>query len=94
VLQVISNRIDFGMNLQEAVDAPRVHHQWLPDVLFVEHNGVAPETRAALVQRGHKVAEAPMAGGYLGDIELVGVGDGGERLGVSDRRQGGAAVGE
>ncbi|MDH3975482.1 MAG: gamma-glutamyltransferase [Deltaproteobacteria bacterium] len=53
-LQVILNVIDHGMNIQEAVNAPRVHHQWLPDELRVE-KGLSPDTVKLLEQKGHKV---------------------------------------
>jgi hypothetical protein len=51
VLQVILNVIDFGMNVQDAVDAPRVHHQWQPDKLSLER-GISPDTVALLKSRG------------------------------------------
>ncbi|OZB02626.1 MAG: hypothetical protein B7X67_19595 [Rhizobiales bacterium 39-66-18] len=43
------------MTLQEAVDAPRIHHQWLPDVLFAEPYALSPDTIRLLVEKGHKV---------------------------------------
>jgi gamma-glutamyltranspeptidase / glutathione hydrolase len=54
VLQVILNVVDFGMNPQDAVDAPRFHHQWQPDALTVE-KGFSPDTLKLLESRGHKV---------------------------------------
>jgi gamma-glutamyltranspeptidase/glutathione hydrolase len=54
VLQVIVNVIDRGMTLADAVTAPRVHHQWVPDEVVAEP-GVAPEAIRALQARGHKV---------------------------------------
>ena len=54
VLQVILNVVDFGMNVQDAVDAPRFHHQWQPDVLTVER-GFSPDTIRILESLGHKV---------------------------------------
>lgn len=54
VLQVMLNVIDFGMNVQDAVDAPRFHHQWQPDRLYTER-GISPDTIAALRARGHTV---------------------------------------
>lgn len=54
VLQVIVNVLDFGMNIQEATDQPRVHHQWLPDELRVE-GGFSPDTVKLLEARGHKI---------------------------------------
>ena len=54
VLEVLVNVIDFGMNIADAVDAPRLHHQWLPDVLRLEP-GFSPDTVALLKARGHAV---------------------------------------
>ena len=56
VLHTILNVIDFGMNVQEAVDAPRFHHQWLPDELRYERRGLSPDTLALLEARGHALA--------------------------------------
>jgi len=57
VLQVILNVIDFGMNMQDAIDAPRIHHQWMPDRLDFE-KGISPDTLALLKARGHTIDEA------------------------------------
>jgi gamma-glutamyltranspeptidase / glutathione hydrolase len=54
VLEVMLNVLDFRMNLQDAVNWPRFHHQWLPDVLAVEP-GVSPDTVALLESRGYKI---------------------------------------
>ncbi len=54
VLQVIVNVLDFGMNLQEAVNWPRIHHQWLPDELRMER-GFSPDTVDLLKARGHDI---------------------------------------
>ena len=54
VLHTILNVVDFGMNAQDAVDAPRFHHQWLPDRIFYERNGLSPDTVALLEARGHR----------------------------------------
>ncbi len=56
VLHTILNVVDFGMNVQEAVDAPRFHHQWLPDELRYERRGLSPDTVALLEARGHVLA--------------------------------------
>jgi gamma-glutamyltranspeptidase/glutathione hydrolase len=58
VLETIVNAVDFGMNAQEAVDAPRFHHQWLPDRIQYERQGFSPDTLALLQSRGHKLDEA------------------------------------
>ncbi len=55
VTQVLLYVIDFGMDVQQAIDQPRFHHQWLPDTLYLEP-GFSPDTRAALEKMGYKVA--------------------------------------
>ena len=56
-LETILNVIDHGMNAQEAVDAPRLHHQWLPDVLFAEPFALSPDTKALLTGMGYRIQE-------------------------------------
>ena len=58
VLQIIVNVIDFNLPVDQAVSAPRVHHQWQPDELFVEP-GISPEILEGLVKRGYKVTPNP-----------------------------------
>ncbi len=55
VLQVILNVIDHGMNVGEAVEAPRIHHQWLPDVTSFESLGISPDTKRLYEALGHHV---------------------------------------
>jgi gamma-glutamyltranspeptidase/glutathione hydrolase len=62
VLLVILNVVDFGLNVQEAIDAPRFHHQWLPDVVRYERYGLSPDTVALLRARGHTLAETSVQG--------------------------------
>ncbi len=57
VLQIVLNIIDYGMAPREAVDAPRVHHQWLPDTIYAERYALSPDTRAMLEAMGHSVTE-------------------------------------
>jgi gamma-glutamyltranspeptidase / glutathione hydrolase len=57
VLLTILNVVDFGMNAQQAVDAPRFHHQWLPDRISYEKFGISPDTLSILERRGHAVRE-------------------------------------
>jgi gamma-glutamyltranspeptidase/glutathione hydrolase len=84
VFQVTLNVIDHGMNLQEAVNAPRIHHQWLPDALMTEPQGLSKEVAAALQAKGHTLAEKPAK---MGDAEAIMIEDGtGVRLGASDPR--------
>ena len=54
VFEVIVNVLDFNMNVQDAVNAPRFHHQWKPDKLLLEP-GISPDTRLLLSQRGHSL---------------------------------------
>ena len=61
VLHTLINVIDYGMNIQEAVDAPRFHQQWMPDVTYVENFALSPDTRAILVGMGHHLAQAQPA---------------------------------
>jgi gamma-glutamyltranspeptidase / glutathione hydrolase len=58
VLTTILNVIDFGMNAQEAVDAGRLHHQWLPDTISYEEHGFSPDTIAILKKMGHNLRQA------------------------------------
>jgi gamma-glutamyltranspeptidase / glutathione hydrolase len=62
VLLVILNFVDFGLNVQEAIDAPRFHHQWLPDIIRYERYGLSPDTVALLKARGHTLVEASVQG--------------------------------
>jgi gamma-glutamyltranspeptidase / glutathione hydrolase len=59
VLQTILNVVDFGMNVQDAVDAPRFHHQWMPDKITMER-GFSPDTIQLLQRRGHTVETSPL----------------------------------
>jgi gamma-glutamyltranspeptidase/glutathione hydrolase len=91
VFEVITNVIDYGMNIQQAIDAPRIHHQWLPDQLEYEPYGLSGDTQKALLARGHKLAKPR----YLGDCEGIMIEEKtGVRLGATDpRRSDGLAVG-
>jgi len=91
VLCVITNVIDFDMNIQQAIDAPRIHHQWLPDELVGEPYGFSGDTQRALTLRGHTLAKQK----YLGDAEGIMIEEKtGMRLGATDpRRSDGAAIG-
>lgn len=70
VTHTILNVIDYGMNVQEAVDAPRFHQQWLPDLTSVDNFGLSPDTRKILVEMGHNLG-APQPASHLAVI-LVG----------------------
>jgi gamma-glutamyltranspeptidase / glutathione hydrolase len=88
VYHVISNVIDHHMGLAEAVAAPRMHHQGLPDTLQVERDGLPPATLDSLRARGHAI----QSGGYWGDVEAIIRTPTGWR-GVSDPRRGGGGAG-
>jgi len=60
VLHTIINVIDYGMNVQEAVDAPRFHQQWLPETTSVENFALSPDTQKILVEMGHRLADLPL----------------------------------
>ena len=91
VAQVIINVLDFGMDVRTAVDAPRVHHQLLPDIIELENNGLDLPTRAELLSAGHELAANA---GYFGDIQLIIRDPGGMLYGASDpRHEEGRALG-
>jgi gamma-glutamyltranspeptidase/glutathione hydrolase len=79
------------MNIQQAVDAARFHHQWLPDKIAWEPFEFSRDTYEALQKMGYAFNDKPE---YLGDAESIAVDpQTGDRLGASDPRRGGAAVG-
>jgi gamma-glutamyltranspeptidase/glutathione hydrolase len=59
VLEAIVNVVDFGMTIQEAIDNPRIHHQWLPDEVLIEPYALSPDTLKSLGKMGYKVHEDP-----------------------------------
>lgn len=70
-LEAILNVIDHGMNIQEAIDAPRIHHQWLPDKVYVEPFGLSPDTEKLLAGMGYHLDLADQTWGQAAGI-LVG----------------------
>ena len=75
---MLLNLIVDGDALQAAVDRPRIHHQWMPDALFVEPDALSPETARVLEQRGHelrvtkKIGEVHIVRGIVaGDMEAA-----------------------
>jgi gamma-glutamyltranspeptidase/glutathione hydrolase len=88
VLGMLLDVIDFGMNIAEATDAPRVHHQWRPDELRVER-GLSPDTLRLLRAKGQNVIE----GSAMGSTATIAIRDG-WIMGAADTRQRGTlAVG-
>jgi gamma-glutamyltranspeptidase / glutathione hydrolase len=96
VANVLMGVVDYGMNIQEAVNAPRFHNQWMPDVVNVER-WFSPDTVSALRQMGYKVGIGLTSDGtapYWSDAECIAIdAKTGERLGASDGRNNGKAVG-
>ena len=89
VLQVLSNVVDQGMSLAQAVTVPRIHHQALPDSVFWEPDGLTPEQRQGLEAMGYAIREEPH---WVGDVNAVLVTRRGIE-GVADPRRGGGAAG-
>ncbi|HLP17655.1 MAG TPA: gamma-glutamyltransferase [Bacteroidota bacterium] len=91
VLQTIVNVIDYGMNIREAIEAPRIHHQWLPDTLYYERHSFSADTRTKLRQMGHVMQERR---GTQGLVEGIVITPGeGVIEGASDPRGYGVAAG-
>lgn len=90
VFQIVTNHIDFGLPVQTSVNAPRFHHQNLPDVVYYERNGLDPAVVGELRRRGHELRER---GGVSGDVQSIWIAPDGTRHGAADPRRGGAARG-
>ncbi|MGD0508041.1 MAG: gamma-glutamyltransferase [Terriglobales bacterium] len=89
VANILIGVVDFSLDIQEAVNAPRFHHQWLPDGILVEDR-LSPDTMNVLRSKGHKLKVEH----FWGDGECIMVDPKtGERLGASDGRNNGKAVG-
>jgi gamma-glutamyltranspeptidase/glutathione hydrolase len=92
VAQCIINVVNFGMEPQQAIDAPRFHHQWFPDEIVYEAFGLIPDIRKSLEQRGHHFAKEPDSIGS--DVHVVMIDPvTGMKLGAADPRRGGFALG-
>jgi gamma-glutamyltranspeptidase/glutathione hydrolase len=89
VANILIGVVDFGLDIQEAVNAPRFHHQWLPDQILVEDR-LSPDTMNVLGSKGHKLTVRH----FWGDGECIMIDPKtGERWGASDGRNNGKAVG-
>jgi gamma-glutamyltranspeptidase/glutathione hydrolase len=96
VFQQISNMVDFGMGVRQSLNAPRLHHQHLPDRIQYEMGSLTPEVIAALEAMGQTVEERYRAGDlypHIGDVQAIQRLLDGSLAGASDLRRGGAAVG-
>ena len=85
VLQVMLNVMDFGMNVQDAIDFPRVHHQWKPDILGVERD-VSPDTIALLKKAGYNIEESKPI--VIARVEAIALSDGWLQGGHDERGSG------
>lgn len=90
VIQTVINVIDHDMNIQQAIDAPRIHQQWLPDEILYEPFSMSPDTLKVLRGFGHKFAERP---GYIASATGIMLDKEGVRLGAIDSRSDGLAAG-
>lgn len=91
VLQTILNVSQFGMTMQQAVDTPRFHHQWLPDEIRMEPHGFSQETKAELEALGHKINESRSP--IIGKVDAILVLDNGQLEAGADKRGDDTAVG-
>lgn len=89
VLQVLLNVEDFGMTMQQAVDAPRFHHQWLPDLIFIEKDGLDSLTIQQLEQMGHTIKQREP----IGRVDAILIRKDGKLEGGADKRGEDAALG-
>ena len=91
VLQVIMNAVDHGMDIEKAIDATRIHHQWLPDTLYIERSGLPADVLENLERMGHNLKRKK---GYNGNAQgIMFDPETGILCGASDHRGEGKAVG-
>ena len=90
VLQILLGQLVHGLDVQQAVNAPRVHHQHLPDRLYYERDGLDPSVVRELERMGHTLEERS---GFSGDVQSIYIGPDGVRYGAADPRGGGRALG-
>jgi len=89
LLQVIVNVIDFGMDLKSAIDTGRFHHQWYPDIILYERNGIDTAEVEKLVKMGHEMKIR----GSIGRVNAIHILPDGRRSGGADRRGNNSAIG-
>ncbi len=91
VLQTVINMIDYDMNIQEAIDAPRIHQQWFPDEIVYEPLGMSPDTLKILENFGQKFSDRPA---YIASATGIAIEEKtGVKFGAIDSRSDGEAVG-
>ena len=87
IAQIIVNVIDYGMNIEDAIQSPRFHHQWLPDIIFYEKNGFSMETLDELEHRGYEVMEKSS----IGEANCIQINSEDIKFSSSDARRGASA---
>ncbi|MCB9249659.1 MAG: gamma-glutamyltransferase [Ignavibacteriales bacterium] len=93
VLQVILNCIDFEMNIQEAVNAPRIHHQWMPDIIYLEEFAINNDAKENLEKMGYKFGNRNESFRVLGSAQSIMIDEEtGNIYGAADPRRGKAAA--
>ena len=90
VLQVLRGVVDFGLSVDRAVAAPRMHHQWYPDRVYIERGAFPAEMRSRLRGMGYDILEDDA----WGRVDAITIDGNGRRRGCSDPRGFGAAIAE
>ncbi len=94
VLQVVLNCIDFDMNIREAIEAPRIHHQWMPDSIFYEPGALTEEVKKELTEMGYRFWDADVETRIIGIAEGIMIDNKNKIIyAASDPRGGGLAAG-
>lgn len=93
VLQVLINVIDFNMNIQEAVNSPRIHHQWMPDIIYLEEFAVSKDVKYNLEEMGYKFGDRDHTFRVLGSAQSILIDNENRNIyGAPDPRRGKAAA--
>lgn len=89
VFQTLINVVDYGMNIKQAVDTGRFHHQWLPDILYHEINAIDVKVMQSLTEMGHEFKERPP----IGSMNAIMILPGGKKAGAADKRNNNSSCG-
>lgn len=94
VLQVVLNCIDFDMNIRQAIEEPRIHHQWVPDSIYYEQKALTDDVRKGLTKMGYHFIDVGADKRILGIVEGIMVDNRNKIIyGADDTRGGGLAIG-